>query len=70
MGEEKKGNICRCALIAGIVLTAIGLLADVIGLGKDPGFGPQQTTVLVVGIVILILALTAGSKICFCQKKK
>lgn len=67
---DKKSNVCLCVVIAGIILLAIGLLADVIGLGKDPGFGPQQTSVVVVGIVILILGLTCGSRMCLCKKKK
>lgn len=70
MGEGKKSNICLCVVFAGIIVTAIGLLADVIGLGKDPGFGPQQTAVIVVGVVILVLGLTSGSKFCLCNKKK
>ncbi len=70
MGEEKKGNVCMCVVVAGIILLAIGLLADVIGLGKDPGFGPQQTAVIVVGVVILVLGLKFGSKMCLCKRKK
>ena len=67
--SEEKGKVCNCVLIAGIILIAIGLLADVIGLGKDPGFGPQQTSVLVLGVVILVLGLKFGSKICLCKRK-
>ena len=70
MDEEKKGNVCKCVVVAGIILLAIGLLADVIGLGKDPGFGPQQTSVIVVGVVILALGLKFGSKICLCKRKR
>lgn len=68
--DEKKSNVCKCVVVVGIILLAIGLLADVIGLGKDPGFGPQQTAVIVVGLVILVLGLKFGSKICLCKKKK
>jgi len=39
-------------LIIGIVFLATSLLADVIGLGKDPGFGLQQTTGSIAGAVI------------------
>ena len=68
--SEEKGNVCKCVIVAGIILIAIGLLADVIGLGKDPGFGPQQTSVLVLGVIILVLGLKFGPKICLCKKKK
>ena len=70
MGDEKKGSKCICVAVVGIILIAIGLLADLIGIGKDPGFGPQQTSVLVVGIVVLIAGLKAGSKLCLCKRKK
>ena len=39
-------------LIIGIGLLATSLLADVIGLGINPGFGPKQTTGTIVGVVI------------------
>ena len=68
--SEEKGKACKCVIFAGIILVAIGLLADVIGLGKDPGFGPQQTSVLVLGVVILVLGLIFGPKMCLCKKKK
>ena len=45
-------NTAMIILIIGIVLLATSLLADVIGLGKDPGFGPNQTTGTITGGVI------------------
>ncbi len=48
---------------AGVLILAASLLANVIGqfpigetlgLGRDPGFGPQQTTGTIVGVVVLI----------------
>jgi len=39
-------------LIIGIGLLATSLLADVIGLGNNPGIGPKQTTGTIAGVVI------------------
>ncbi len=39
-------------LIIGIGLLAASLLADVIGIGDDPGFGRQQTMGTIAGVVI------------------
>ena len=39
-------------LIIGLGLFVASLLADVIGIGNDPGFGPQQTTGIIVGVII------------------
>ena len=47
---------------ASIVVIAIGALmllasltADITGLGDDVGFGPQQTTGTIVGVVVLAI---------------
>ena len=52
-------------LVIGIGLLGASLLADVIGIGDDPGFGNQQTTGTIVGVIItavgLYLALKAKS---------
>jgi hypothetical protein len=39
-------------LVVGIGLLLASLLADVIGIGDDPGFGLQQTAGSIVGAVI------------------
>ena len=39
-------------LVIGIGLLAASLLADVIGIGDDPGFGNQQTMGSIAGAVI------------------
>jgi len=51
-------------LIIGIGLLATSLLADVIGLGNNTGFGPKQTTGTIVGVVI------AGVGLFFWRKAK
>ena len=44
------------ALIAvGAVILVGSLLADIIGIGDDPGFGSQQTAGSVLGVVVLAL---------------
>ena len=44
-------------LIIGIGLLAASLLADIIGIGDDPGFGNQQTTGTIVGVLITAVGL-------------
>lgn len=39
-------------LVIGIGLLVVSLLADVIGVGDDPGFGYQQTLGTISGLVI------------------
>ncbi len=40
-------------LVIGIVLLAASLLADVIGIGDNPGFGNQQTMGAIAAVVII-----------------
>lgn len=42
----------KLAVIAGIVLVLLGLLADAIGLGGSPGFGMYQIAAVVAGVVL------------------
>ena len=44
-------------LVIGIGLLAVSLLADVIGLGDDPGFGNQQTMGTIVGVAITAIGV-------------
>ena len=44
-------------LVVGLGLLGASLLADVIGLGDDPGFGFQQTMGTVAGVGIAAVAL-------------
>lgn len=36
----------------GVLLALVALLADVLGLGNDDGFGSQQGVLLAIGIVV------------------
>ena len=51
-------------LVLGLGLLAASLLADVIGIGDDPGFGPQQTKGAIAG------GLVAGVGLLLTLKKK
>jgi len=44
-------------LIVGLVLTALALTADLIGLGEGGGFGYKQIACLVVGVAGIIVGL-------------
>ncbi len=55
MFNNKIANIL--VLVIGIGLLAASLLADVIGIGDDPGFGNQQTMGTIAGVVITAIGL-------------
>ncbi len=44
-------------LVIGIGLLAVSLLADVIGIGDDPGFGNQQMMGTIAGVAITAIGL-------------
>ncbi len=55
MSGNKIANIL--VLVIGIGLLAASFLADVIGIGDDPGFGNQQTMGTIAGVVITVIGL-------------
>jgi hypothetical protein len=55
MSSNKIASIL--VIVIGIGLLAASLLADVIGLGDDPGFGNQQTMGTIAGVVITAFGL-------------
>jgi len=57
-GKQMAGII----IIIGAGLLAASLLADVIGIGDDPGFGMQQTMGTIAGAVIGFLGLVVRKK--------
>jgi len=57
-GRQMAGII----VILGVGLLAASLLADVIGIGDDPGFGMQQTMGTIAGVVIVVLGLVVMRK--------
>ena len=48
-----KLNAATVVVIIGVGLLLTSLLADVLGIGDDPGFGSQQTMGSLAGLVIL-----------------
>ena len=55
-------QIAGIIVIIGVGLLAASLLADVIGIGDDPGFGKQQTMGTIAGVVIMGLGLGVAKK--------
>ena len=55
MFGNKTANIL--VLVIGIGLLAASLLADVIGIGDDPGFGNQQMMGTIAGVVLTAIGL-------------
>jgi len=53
MVGNKTANIL--VFIIGIGLLVASLLADVIGIGDDPGFGKQQTMGTIAGVAIMVV---------------
>jgi len=53
MVSNKTANVF--VFIIGIGLLVVSLLADVIGIGDDPGFGKQQTMGTIAGVVIMVV---------------
>lgn len=44
-------------LIAGIIILLLSLLTDVIGIGREPGFGLIQIAGTIIGLVMIIIAI-------------
>ncbi len=53
MMDNKAASIVVVAI--GALMLLASLTADITGLGDDVGFGPQQTTGTIVGIVVLAI---------------
>ena len=58
-GVDMFGNktVNILVLVIGIGLLAVALLADVIGIGDDPGFGNKQTMGTIAGVAITAIGL-------------
>ena len=53
MARKKKIGIAL--VIGGIVFLIISVAADAIGIGRDPGFGNQQTAGTAAGAIVAIV---------------
>lgn len=69
MSDTKKTFQCRCLLFLGVIITALGVFADMLGLGQSPIFGPKQIAAVVVGVVMIAFGLK-GSNFCKCCPKQ
>ena len=49
-------------MFIGVGVLAVSLLADVIGIGNDLGYGKQQITGTVVGVVVMLLGFALMKK--------
>ena len=52
-----KINASVVVLVIGAGLLLASLLADVVGIGDDVGFGPQQTMGTVAGVVVIAIGV-------------
>jgi hypothetical protein len=59
-----KGNktVGIMLLVVGVVILVLSLVADIIGLGSAPGFGPNQILGTVVGAIVTIAGLVLTIK--------
>jgi len=44
-------------IVIGVLLALVSIFADVIGIGREPGFGYKQGGGLVVGIALVIIGV-------------
>ena len=51
--DKVKANVV--VLVLGVGLLLVSLLADVVGIGDNPGFGPQQIMGAVAGVVVIAI---------------
>ncbi len=52
-----KKKVAIILLVVGTVILVLSLVADLIGIGFNPGFGPEQTAGTVVGACMVVVAL-------------
>lgn len=57
-----KKNAPFIIMIVGVGVLAVSLLADYVGIGNDQGYGKQQITGTVVGVVVMLLGFALMKK--------
>jgi hypothetical protein len=60
MGGKKTAGIVL--LVVGIVVLILSLVADVLGIGSWPGFGPYQIVGTIVGAIVTVTGLVLTLK--------
>lgn len=53
--KMSRKTISMILVIAGILLVGVSLLADILGIGKESGFGWKQSTGLIIGLLIVLI---------------
>jgi hypothetical protein len=63
-GVDMSGNKIAYIIVIfiGIGLLAVSFLADVIGIGNEPGFGTQQMIGTIAGLVITVIGFVLTLK--------
>ena len=59
---NNKKLISNVLLVAGILLLVLSLVADLIGIGASPGFGPYQIAGTVAGAIAAIAGYVVSRK--------
>ena len=54
MNERSKRALSISLVVAGAFVMAVGAMADMIGIGRTPGFGAIQILMMVVGLMMVI----------------
>lgn len=47
------GTGATIVAVAGVILALLALLADIVGIGREPGFGWKQTLALLTGLALI-----------------
>jgi len=55
-------NSAGIIVIIGVGILAVSILADVVGIGGDQGFGRHQVAGTVIGVVVMFLGLALMKK--------
>ena len=50
-------GLALVVLVVGVLLALVALLADILGVGSEPGFGWKQSAGLAVGLVLAAIGL-------------
>ena len=54
---------CLVSIVVGVLMILVGLTADVIGLGENPGIGWKQIALIVSGGVFVVAGFVVNGKL-------
>ena len=52
----------KVLLIIGVIVLLLSLLADIIDIGREPGFGMLQIAGTIIGLIIIVFAVRGMGK--------